>query len=76
MKNRAGQTIKALVRDPASSKAKLLASQGVELVKGDLDDVASLNEALRGVTAAYLVTPADLQQYDHEKEISQFSFLP
>ena len=45
-------------RDPkpwANPKAKSLAARGVELVKGDFDDVASLRKALAGVSAAYSV---------------------
>jgi len=38
-----------------SPKAKSLAARGVELVKGDFDDVASLKAALAGVSAAYSV---------------------
>ena len=45
-------------RDPkpwANPKAKSLAARGVELVKGDFDDVASLRKALAGVSAAFSV---------------------
>jgi uncharacterized protein YbjT (DUF2867 family) len=38
-----------------SPKAKSLAARGVELVKGDFDDVASLRTALAGVSAAFSV---------------------
>ena len=41
--------LRALVRDPLASKAVALAARGVELMRGDLDDAASLRTALAGV---------------------------
>lgn len=43
-----GLSIRALVRDPNRADAKRIASLGVELVKGDLDDEAALLEVSRG----------------------------
>lgn len=50
--SRAGIAVRALVRD--KEKAAHLASDLVELVEGDLDDQASLEEAMTGIRAAYL----------------------
>jgi uncharacterized protein YbjT (DUF2867 family) len=47
--------VRVLTRNLESPKAKSLARRGVELVKGDFDDVASLRAALAGVSAAYSV---------------------
>jgi len=47
--------VRVLTRNLESPKAKSLAARGVELVKGDFDDVASLRTALAGVSAAYSV---------------------
>jgi len=47
--------VRVLTRNLESPKAKSLAARGVELVKGDFDDPASLKTALAGVTAAYSV---------------------
>jgi uncharacterized protein YbjT (DUF2867 family) len=47
--------VRVLTRNLESPKAKSLATRGVELVKGDFDDVASLRTALAGVSAAYSV---------------------
>ena len=47
--------VRVLTRNLDSQKAKSLAARGVELVKGDFDDVASLRTALAGVSAAYSV---------------------
>lgn len=54
----AGAPVRALVRDPAGDRAQALAARGVELVRGDLLDEASLRDALHGVPAAFgLTTP-------------------
>ncbi len=47
--------IRVLTRTPDSPKAQRLASLGVELVAGDMDDPASLRKALSGVSAAFSV---------------------
>ena len=47
--------VRVLTRNLESPKAKSLAARGVELVKGDFDDVASLKTALAGVSAAFSV---------------------
>lgn len=49
-------TIRALTRNPSSSSAQKLQAQGAHLCQGDLLDDRSVEEALRGVDAAYLVT--------------------
>ena len=47
--------VRVLTRNLDSPKAKSLAARGVELVKGDFEDVASLRTALAGVSAAFSV---------------------
>ncbi|MGO2824184.1 MAG: NmrA family NAD(P)-binding protein, partial [Brachybacterium alimentarium] len=42
-------TVRALVRDPASDRAQVIAQRGVELVQADADEPASLVPALDGV---------------------------
>jgi uncharacterized protein YbjT (DUF2867 family) len=49
--------VRALTRDPSSDKAKALASEGVEVVAGDVDDRASLTRAFKGAHGAFCVTP-------------------
>ncbi|MEQ3553425.1 NmrA/HSCARG family protein [Pseudonocardia nematodicida] len=51
-----GATIRALVRRPASPRARALAATGVELVAGDLTDHAAVRSAMDGVGAAFAVT--------------------
>jgi uncharacterized protein YbjT (DUF2867 family) len=48
--------VRVLARDPG--KAKALADAGAEVAVGDLDVPASIDEAMAGVTAVILVSPA------------------
>jgi uncharacterized protein YbjT (DUF2867 family) len=52
----AGARVRGLTRNPESPKAKMLAAKGVELVRGDLDDAASIGAALEGADGVYAVT--------------------
>jgi uncharacterized protein YbjT (DUF2867 family) len=47
--------VRVLTRNPDSPKAKLLASQCVELVRGDMNDADSVKAALSGVSAVFSV---------------------
>ena len=51
-----GFAVRAITRDPKSAKAKELAQLGAELFAADLDDEASVRQALEGAYAAYCVT--------------------
>jgi uncharacterized protein YbjT (DUF2867 family) len=50
-----GWKLRALVRDPATGAARALAEQGIEVVRGDLEDPASLERAVRGAYGVYSV---------------------
>jgi uncharacterized protein YbjT (DUF2867 family) len=50
-----GHKVRAIVRDAA--KAKSLATQGAELLIGELSDSAFLTKALRGADGAFLLQP-------------------
>ena len=50
-----GFTLRAMTRKPDSDAAEALAAAGAEIVKGDLDDAASLERALKGVWGAFAV---------------------
>jgi uncharacterized protein YbjT (DUF2867 family) len=52
---RDGVPVRALVRDESTEPARALARQGAELVRGDLDDEASLERACDGVRAVFSV---------------------
>lgn len=49
----AGRPVRALTRDPGSSAGQALAAQGVDVVKGDFHDPASLDAALAGVDGVF-----------------------
>ena len=53
-----GFAVRGLTRNPASEGAQALRALGVEMVRGDFDDTASLDAALAGAYGAYSV-----QQY-------------
>jgi uncharacterized protein YbjT (DUF2867 family) len=50
-----GWRVRALVRDPQKPAAHALAELGVEVVTGDLDDRASIEQALKGVAGIFSV---------------------
>ena len=48
-----GHKVRALTRKPQGEAAKALAGMGAEVVPGDLDDVGSLEKALRGAWGVF-----------------------
>ncbi|MEO3859624.1 NmrA family NAD(P)-binding protein [Acrocarpospora sp. B8E8] len=66
----AGVPVRALVRDPATDRAKAVQALGAELVTGDLDDRDSLIKAARGARAVFSVQmpamKADAIDFDGE----------
>jgi len=64
-----GFKLRALTRDPASSAAVSLAAQGVQVVRGDLEDPPSLQSALRGVRGVYSVQ--DFWSVGAKREVQQ-----
>ncbi|WP_159107002.1 NmrA/HSCARG family protein [Streptomyces coelicoflavus] len=52
---RRGHTVHALVRDPAAERAAELREAGAVLVRGDMDDEASLTAAMDGVHGVFSV---------------------
>ena len=61
---------RAITRDPGKDKAKALAGQGAEVVKADIDDVASLKQAFNGAHGVYAVTNF-WEHFSGEKEKNQ-----
>ncbi|GAA6024291.1 hypothetical protein JCM11491_006497 [Sporobolomyces phaffii] len=49
-------SITCLTRNPNSPSAEKIKSEGANVVKGSLNDIASLRDALKGKDAAFLVT--------------------
>jgi uncharacterized protein YbjT (DUF2867 family) len=64
-----GFPVRALTRDPDSPRARALVGRGTEVVRGDLDDPASLTRALDGVYGVFSVQT--WTQQDVEAEIRQ-----
>jgi len=50
-----GYRVRALTRKPDGEKAQALAKLGAEVVRGDLDDTASLQKAVKGVWGVFSV---------------------
>jgi uncharacterized protein YbjT (DUF2867 family) len=65
-----GFACRAITRDPSKDKAKALAAQGAEVVRADLDDVASLKKAFAGAHGVYGVTNF-WEHFSAEKEKAQ-----
>lgn len=61
--------VRALVRDPQSDRAQVLAARGVELAGVRIDDPASLVAALTAVEAFYFMTPEANSLDEVETEI-------
>jgi uncharacterized protein YbjT (DUF2867 family) len=49
----AGHRVRAVTRKPGGDAARVLAGQGAEVVRGDLDDPASLHKAFTGAWGLY-----------------------
>ena len=62
-----GEPTRALVQTP--EKADALRGYDCEIAIGDFDAAESLDEALRGVTALYLLTPAGPHQFEQERAV-------
>jgi uncharacterized protein YbjT (DUF2867 family) len=65
-----GFALRAITRDPNKDNAKALASQGAQVVSGDLDDVESLKKAFAGAHGVYAVTNF-WEHFSGEKEKAQ-----
>ena len=56
-----GWCVRALVRDPGGESAVELSSKGIDVVRGDLDDPASIRAAMVGVHGVFSVQPSSGQ---------------
>lgn len=52
-----GGSVRALVRDPGSAAAKALSADGVEVVRGDYSDPASIRAAMKGIDRVFSIQP-------------------
>ncbi|MFC9222392.1 NmrA family NAD(P)-binding protein [Streptomyces hygroscopicus] len=67
----AGRPVRALVRDTSSEAAVRLAAAGATLVRGDLDDPASLKEAAAGATAVFSMETANFADLMADFEVQR-----
>ncbi|MEU7620287.1 NmrA family NAD(P)-binding protein [Micromonospora rifamycinica] len=69
----AGVPVRALVRDPATDRARAVAALGVELVTGDLLDRDSVVRAAEGARAVFSVQmpPLGATGFDFASEVTQ-----
>ncbi|MEV0085399.1 NmrA family NAD(P)-binding protein [Saccharopolyspora sp. NPDC050642] len=69
----AGVPVRALVRDPATDRAKAVEALGAELVTGDLHDRDSAARAADGVRAVFSVQMPGItaEGFDYDGEIAQ-----
>jgi len=65
-----GWRVRALVRDDTAPAAAALAAAGAELVRGDLDDRASIDAAARGVYGIYSVQSANDNEIAQGKNVA------
>lgn len=65
-----GLSVRALTRDPNKDTARALVGRGTEVVKGDLNDKASVTRALDGVQGVYSVQSSSADQ-GVESEVRQ-----
>ncbi len=64
-----GWKLRALVRDENKPAAQELKKQGVELIKGDMEDTASLDKAMAGVYGVFSVQ--NFWEHGYDGELSQ-----
>nr|XP_012326239.1 nmrA-like family domain-containing protein 1 [Aotus nancymaae] len=62
--------VRAVTRDVTKPKALALRDLGAEVVKGDLDDKASVDDALKGAYGAFVVTNF-WETFNKDKEVQQ-----
>ena len=64
-----GYQVRGLTRNPGSDRAKALSELGIEVVKGDFEDAASLDRAMVGVHGAFAVQ--NFWEHGYEAEVRQ-----
>lgn len=69
----AGVPVRALVRDPATDRAKAVEALGAELVTGDFNDRDSVTRAAEGARAVFSVQMPDptAEGFDYDAEAAQ-----
>jgi uncharacterized protein YbjT (DUF2867 family) len=63
--------VRAVTRDPSKPAGQALKAKGVEVVKGDADDAASLKTVLEGAHTVFAITVTVLESTDRSQEVVQ-----
>jgi uncharacterized protein YbjT (DUF2867 family) len=71
---RDGWRVRALVRNPENAKSQALQSLGVELVRGDLTDRASIERAAEGAHGVFSVQPSSGQPQSGVSDADELRF--
>ena len=66
-----GHDVRAMVRDTRSENAVSLGQLGVELVVGDMEDLASIAGAAQGVDSMFAVTSPFVLGTEHETVLGE-----
>ncbi|WP_433535174.1 NmrA/HSCARG family protein [Micromonospora sp. CA-249363] len=66
-----GVAVRALVREVSTDSAQALAARGAELVKGDLDDPASLVAAAEGMDGLFSIPFPDVTNLQGDAELTR-----
>ena len=61
--------VRGLSRNPQSDRALAMKARGVEMVKGDFEDIASLDAAMKDVHGVFSVT--NFWEHGYEAEVQQ-----
>lgn len=69
-----GWEVRAVVRDPNSSRARALAGAGIDVVPGDMRDPASLEAAFAGAQGVFNVQPSSGQAGSDLTDTDEFRF--
>lgn len=64
-----GYRVRGLSRNPTSDRAKAMTALGVDMVKGDFEEIASLDTAMKDVHGVFLVT--NYWEHGYEAEVQQ-----
>src|SRR4051812_23003280 len=64
-------SVRAAVRDSATSAAMTLRDLGCEIVTADLNNKDSVGRALEGASGTFLVTANDIDEHCYRRELQQ-----
>ncbi|MFT7460191.1 MAG: hypothetical protein ACI909_002879 [Planctomycetota bacterium] len=64
-----GYQVRGLTRNPESERAQAMKAPGLNLIKGDFEDIASLESAMKDVYGVFLVT--NFWEHGYEAEVQQ-----